>query len=114
MSESQHTKVRDFVVQWMTENSSKIESTFGKDYLIQSGMTDDGVWATEAEILATAAALNTDIFIFCKVGKLNKWLNADVENQANYGVSVKPFTLTTYYIKRLSYSKNGLYKGVKL
>jgi hypothetical protein len=31
-------------------------------------MTDDGVWATEAEILATAAALNTDIFIFCKVG----------------------------------------------
>jgi hypothetical protein len=38
-------------------------------------MTDDGVWATEAEILATAAALNTDIFIFCKVGKLNKWLN---------------------------------------
>jgi regulator of replication initiation timing len=74
-SESQHTKVRDFVVQWMTENSSKIESTFGKDYLIQSGMTDDGVWATEAEILATAAALNTDIFIFCKVGKLNKWLN---------------------------------------
>ena len=67
--------MRDFVVQWMTENSSKIESTFGKDYLNQSGMTDDGVWATETEILATAAALNTDIFIFCKVGKLNKWLN---------------------------------------
>ena len=41
-------------------------------------------------------------------------INADVENQANYGVSVKPFTLTGYYIKRLSYSKNGLYKGVKL
>ena len=41
-------------------------------------------------------------------------INADVENQANYGVSVKPFTLTSYYIKRLSYSKNGLYKGVKL
>jgi hypothetical protein len=34
-------------------------------------------------------------------------INADVENQANYGVSVKPFTLTSYYIKRLSYSKNG-------
>jgi len=41
-------------------------------------------------------------------------INADVENQANYGVSVKPFTLTSYYIKRLSYSKNGLYKGFKL
>ena len=34
-------------------------------------------------------------------------INADVENQANYGVSVKSFTLTSYYIKRLSYSKNG-------
>jgi len=41
-------------------------------------------------------------------------INADVENQADYGVSVKPFTLTSYYIKRLSYSKNGLYKGFKL
>ena len=41
-------------------------------------------------------------------------INADVENQANYGVSVKPFTLTSYYIKRLSYNNNGLYKGFKL
>lgn len=41
-------------------------------------------------------------------------INADAENQADYGVSVKPFTITSYYIKRLSYSKSGLYKGFKL
>jgi len=41
----------------MTKNKVKIDNNFGSEYLNESRMEEDGMWATEAEILATAALL---------------------------------------------------------
>ena len=37
-------------------------------------MLHDGVWATDAEIMATASLLECDIEVYAKAGKSMKWL----------------------------------------
>lgn len=41
---------------------------------LASGMRNNGVWATEIEILATASLLNTDIVVFARCGEKMDWL----------------------------------------
>ena len=45
------------------------------DYLNQSGMTENGTWATEAEIVATANLLGYDIYTYSKFGHYMEWMN---------------------------------------
>ena len=61
----------------MTVASSKSESflqTNIGNYLNNSGVFDDGIWATEAEILGTASLVNVDILVYSKYGQSMKWL----------------------------------------
>ena len=67
-SQRQHNVVRDDIVKWMNENYKLIKNNFGQKYLEESNMELDGEWATEAEVLSTAAFLNTDIEILCRIG----------------------------------------------
>lgn len=53
----QHEITRQIITEWMTKNKVKIDNHFGSEYLKESRMEEDGMWATEAEILATAALL---------------------------------------------------------
>lgn len=53
----QHEITRQIITEWMTKNKVKIDNNFGSEYLNESRMEEDGMWATEAEILATAALL---------------------------------------------------------
>ncbi|KAK3105087.1 hypothetical protein FSP39_016983 [Pinctada imbricata] len=73
-SQNVHERVRDVVVTFMTEHTERIEKHFGDTYLNDSNMDKSGTWATEAEILASAAYLNTDIYVYAKSGKSYKWL----------------------------------------
>ena len=45
-----------------------------QDYLNRSRMADDGVWATDAEILATASLLKTDVVVYSRYGENFRWL----------------------------------------
>ena len=74
-SQAAHKQIRNDIVSFMKDKPRKIQNHFGKKYLVDSRMEEDGTWATEAEILATAAYLNTDIRIFAKSGKQYRWLN---------------------------------------
>ena len=67
-SQRQHNAVRDDIVKWVNENDKLIKNNFGQRYLEESNMELDGEWATEAEILSTAAFLSTDLEILCRTG----------------------------------------------
>ncbi len=53
------------------------------NYLNQSGMEIDGIWATEHEIFAAAALLNSKIFIYTVHGYGWKWIEFKPTNN-NY------------------------------
>ena len=44
------------------------------EYIDEAGILNDGTWATETEILATASLLKTDIMIYGTYGSSMKWL----------------------------------------
>ncbi|XP_048256505.1 OVARIAN TUMOR DOMAIN-containing deubiquitinating enzyme 7-like [Haliotis rufescens] len=69
-----HLSVRNANVTLMVEHHEQIKKHFGESYLENSGMDIDGKWATEVEILSTAAILNTNIQIWSKSGSSMKWL----------------------------------------
>lgn len=58
-----HKVARDRVVDYMKTNENAI-TQFGERYLAESRIPDEGIWATEAEIMASAARLQTDIYIY--------------------------------------------------
>ena len=45
-----------------------------QDYINKSGMLDNGVWATDAEILATASLIETDIIVYGTYGLKVRWM----------------------------------------
>ena len=58
-----------------TAIGSKLEGYLNKnvtDYLNSSSM-DNGVWATDAEIIPTANLLGCDINVYCKMGEKLNW-----------------------------------------
>lgn len=78
-SEEQHSMVRDVVVTHMSSKSvdQKLRSYACEEmgeYLSRSRMEDDGTWATDVEILATANLLAYDIYIYTKVGTDMRWM----------------------------------------
>ena len=77
-TEDHHQAIRDQVVNHMTNNiSQKLEDYMNQavlSYLKKTPMQDNGVWATDAEIMATASLLGIDISVYCKVGECMQWL----------------------------------------
>lgn len=43
------------------------------EYLACTGMTSQHVWGTDVEIIAASSMLETDIYVYTKVGFLYKW-----------------------------------------
>ena len=70
-----HRTVRDNVVTYMNAHAEKIQNHYGHNYLESSNMSENAEWATEAELFAAAAYLETDIQVYTKSGTKMKWLN---------------------------------------
>ncbi len=92
--QSRHRCVRNSIVLWMTIHHDKIKEHFGDTYLENSSMDSNGKWATEAEILSTAAILETDIQIWCKSGGDLKWLRYKSETLGKTSSTEKSIHLT--------------------
>ena len=76
----QHHKVRLAVVSFMkekwSEQGKRIVGKHFQTYLTKFKMDDDGTWATETEIFATADLLKTTIMVLPKVKKTQTILSA--------------------------------------
>lgn len=77
-SQEGHLHLRNVVLGHMQgamkhEMEAYLNSTM-ENYVDSSGMSKDGTWATEAEILGAASRLCTDIKIFSRYSDTNKWL----------------------------------------
>lgn len=78
-SEANHKCLRNLIVNrmGMPPLNVQLENYLNKSiesYLDESNMMKDSVWATDAEILATASVLGTDIVIYAKHGLQKEWL----------------------------------------
>ena len=59
------------------EITEKMENYLQKNiqsYIKESGIHDDGVWATDAEILGTASIIGYDITVYARYRNDYKWL----------------------------------------
>ena len=70
-SQAYHKETRDSVVHWVTQHNKEIINQYEKKYLEDSNMCNDGTWATEAEILATASLFKQTYRSFIKVDKFS-------------------------------------------
>ena len=83
-TEDHHLAIRDQVVNHMTNNiSQKLEDYMNQavlSYLKKTPMQDNGVWATDAEIMATASLLGIDIIQIMPglEGDLEEWQTQEV------------------------------------
>ena len=62
------------------------------NYLNESALIEDGTWATEAEIVATANLLGHDIYTYSKYGDCMKWMNhpasLSLQNSTEYALYI--------------------------
>ena len=62
----------------MTNNlTTKLENYMNQrvsTYLEQTSMDKNGIWATDAEIMATASLLGIDIAVYTQMGPAKEWL----------------------------------------
>ena len=76
--EEYHLAIRDSIVRHMTGNVCEKLSNYlnqpVNEYIASSKMENPCVWATDAEIMAAASLLGTDIVVYYKVGKKMQWL----------------------------------------
>lgn len=93
-TEDNHILLRDKVVQHMNTGITKqLKDYLNQDveeYINISGISRDGVWATDAEILATANLLGWDIVVYTKVGDSMDWLiypaSFDLQSTTEFGL----------------------------
>jgi len=81
-TETNHSSLRDAVVSFMCDSSNapafqSYVGTLPKTYIQNSSMSENGTWATENEIVATATILQTTIFVYALCGESYKWLKYD-------------------------------------
>ena len=107
-SQANHLKLQTFIVDWMNKHKEVIENNFGITYLNDSKMNELGVWATEVEILSTAAALQTDIMIYCNHGTSLKWLN-----YSGRTIGDAPTTLKCIYLQNVTGNHFDLVESVQ-
>ncbi len=65
-SEAQHGVLRHMICDYIAEHHSQLYAR--QDYLSTSNMRDDGVWATDTEILALASLLRCDVYVYSSAG----------------------------------------------
>ena len=62
-------------------------------YLQQSAMQNNGVWATDAEIMSTASLLGIDIVVYTEMGPTMEWLtyqaSFSLQNQTKHALYVQ-------------------------
>ena len=71
-----HCLVREKIVQHMRHNEHALLAHMNgsvNDYLARTGMRNQHVWGTDVEIIAASSLLETDIYVYTKVGFLYKW-----------------------------------------
>jgi len=73
-----HQKVRDVIVTYMSAdaNSTMFSQYIGKQvmtYLTDSHMHNEGIWATDVEIVASATLLQTSIYVYSDVSGEARW-----------------------------------------
>lgn len=77
-SEHGHSLLREKVIHHMNTNLTRELHDYldqhVNDYVNTSGISRDGVWATDAEIMATANLLSCDIIIHTELGDSMDWL----------------------------------------
>lgn len=77
-SEDSHNILRDKVVQHMEHDIAvKLQNYLQQnvsDYIAQSQVSRQGVWATDAEIMATASLIGCDVIVYSKFGNSMEWL----------------------------------------
>ena len=77
-SEDAHLNIRDKVIKHMSTIQPKLKEYIDRnpsEYITDSNMIEGGIWATDAEIMATANLLRCDIFVYSKNGAEMDWMN---------------------------------------
>ena len=77
-SQSLHTKIREAIIEVFHDEKRKEHlrrycGTDTNDYLIKTKMAQNGIWATDVEIMATAMLLNTTINVYTQTGQSKSW-----------------------------------------
>ena len=96
-SEENHQIIRDQVVTHMTHNiHSRLQDYVSQpvdSYLQQSAMQNNGVWATDAEIMSTASLLGIDIVVYTEMGPTMEWLtypaSFSLQNQTKHALYIQ-------------------------
>ena len=104
-TEDYHVQLRDSVVGHMAVIDGKLKDYLNQnvnDYVATSGMCNDGVWATDAEITATANLLGVDITIYGKYGKEMRWLTYPAS------FSLSSTTPQAFYLEHTGNHFNGV------
>ena len=71
-----HSLLREKIVQHMRHNEHALLAHMNgsvNEYLARTGMRNQHVWGTDVEIIAASSLLETDIYVYTKVGFLYKW-----------------------------------------
>ena len=71
-----HSLVREKIVQHIRHKEHALLAHMNgsvNEYLARTGMTNQHVWGTDIEIIAASSLLETDIYVYTKVGFLYKW-----------------------------------------
>ena len=71
-----HQIVRNKIVEHMIAIESALRPHMNSsldNYLARSGMKNQNVWGTDIEILTASSLLQTDIFVYTKIGSGYKW-----------------------------------------
>ena len=99
-SEENHLVIRNRVVQYMCGTiSDKLQKYLNQsvnNYVNLSSMARNGVWATDAEIMATASLLEHDIVVYTKSGDSLQWLTFPSS------FTLTNTSMTALYIENLS------------
>ena len=87
----EHQKVRSAVVSFMREKwhqqGKRIVGKNYNHYLEKSRMEEEGTWATESEIFATADLLKTTIMVFTEGMQRHKWVTHNPSTLQGRGCS---------------------------
>ena len=71
-----HSLVREKILKHMRCNEQALLAHINgsvNEYLARTGMGNQQVWGTDVEIIAASSLLETDIYVYTKVGFLYKW-----------------------------------------
>ena len=93
-TESNHAQVRQVVCNYALQHEEFLQGVLRQpsesieSYIKTSRMKEDGIWATEFEVVCTAFMLNCDIYVYSQ----GKWLKYSA-SQWKHGIQVMPYAI---------------------